>query len=100
MPENLPAEQFAKGLASLLEEYSRKTSSLLAEIRRARDHHQSRNILFSSSSPDWKSFDSQVNHLEGALFTMTREASQLAEQGAVDDLTKMILRVRRAELEG
>jgi hypothetical protein len=94
-----PAQQFASGLAELLKEYAEKMALRLGELRSAREKWRDLKSP-PRSSADWLAMSDEVGHLESALLRLTREASQLAEQGAVEDLTKFELRVRLAEVEG
>jgi DNA-binding transcriptional regulator YbjK len=93
------AQKFASGLALLLKEYAAKLEQRLEEARRARSQARERKAQWVGSS-EFHAITFGNSVLTSALLTATREASQLAEQGAVDDLTRIELTLRRAEVEG
>ena len=99
MPRTETTQQFGSGMTKLLNEYATKLEKRLADIRAARD--LSRNLGEAwNKSRDWEVADRLMERLLPALHSVTREASQLAEQGAVDDITRVELRIRLAEVEG
>jgi hypothetical protein len=99
MPYETDAQAFAKGLVALLKEYAATLQRLWQDIRDARENARSRKVP-PLATPEWIALGQRMSNLQGPLFNMTRQASQLAEQGAVYDLTKLELRVRLADVEG
>jgi hypothetical protein len=99
MPAEPEAEKFAHGLALLLKEYAGKLEDRISDLREARERCRERKVAFFDSK-DFQVFMQRFSAVDSALLTATREASQLAEQGAVSDLTRIELQLRLAEVEG
>jgi len=99
MAQETEAEMFGRGVCKLLQEYAQKLEQRMSEMRAAKQAAQMRKINFVGST-EWQSLQQRIGSLSQALLTATREASQLAEQGDVRDLTRFELRLRRAEVEG
>ena len=93
------AQEFGTGLAGLLKEYTAKMRKRVKSVELAKKFAKSKGLKISAT-PDGQAMQMEFQALESALFNLTREASQLAEQGKVDDLTRVELRLRLAELEG
>lgn len=93
------ADQYAKTLIALLKEYTDKIRLWLTEVQQARSSTSLLKRPFHGS-PEWRRSQERYSTLEGPLQQLTRESSQLAEQGAVEDGSKIELSIRRAELEG
>jgi soluble cytochrome b562 len=103
MPDQSAAQRFACGLALLLKEYAEKLQHMHEELRKVK-RDAKRAVLPTkrptwTGSPEWNKWQHRVGPLQSALLNATRDASQLAEQGDVDDLTRVELRLRLAEVE-
>jgi hypothetical protein len=92
------SQDFGRGMTDLLREYAQKLENRLAELRRARDNTRSRKEPWMHST-DWQVFERMFSRIQSEILNATREASQLAEQGAVDDITRIELRLRLADVE-
>lgn len=99
MDEPKQTEQFANGLISLLKEYTPKLQARLIEVQNA-------GVIAKNKGENWVNSGAwQVLHdlfmsTQHPLLDATRAASQLAEQGAVTDIQRIELQIRRAEVEG
>jgi soluble cytochrome b562 len=92
-------EKFARQVARLLQEYATKLDKELADLRASKLQAAKVSKVFIGS-PEHRGYQIRFQHLQQALHRATREASQLAEQGDVEDGTKMALRLRLADVEG
>ena len=99
------AQIYGHGITNLLKEYASKLAIRLDDIRKYRESLRGRKNIWTHSdewanADEWQMHRIMFENLRHSLLTLTREASQLAEQGAVDDITRIELRLRLAEVEG
>lgn len=99
MPVQTDADQYAEKLIVLLKEYTDKIRRWSAEVSKEKfAASMTKGRYFGS--PEWHRTNKRYRALQGPLEKLTRESSQLSEQGAVEDGNRIELSIRRAELEG
>lgn len=91
------AEVYGRQLVELLKEYAGKIERWISEIKRIRT--QGRGDLYLNH-PERTAMEMQLRALFPSITNLTRESSQLAEQGKINDATRIELKTRRAEVEG